>query len=260
MAILNATPDSFSGNGVAGDVERAVAIARRAEAEGADIIDIGGESTRPGAEPVAADEELSRVIPVIEAVAGAVSIPISIDTSKAVVAEAALRAGARLVNDVRGGTGDPDLLSVAAEWGVPLVITHDLEPSPDGDLIGQIAGELERRVEAAAQRGVQGDQIIVDPGFGFGKTWRQNLEMLRRLREFSALGKPLLVGLSRKRTVSQVLGVEADDRLEGTLATTALAVAGGADMVRVHDVLPNVRVARMADAVVRGSMGKPDHG
>lgn len=252
MAIINATPDSFSGDGVGGDVDRAVSMARKAAADGADLIDLGGESTRPGHAPVSEDEELARVIPAVKAIARAVDLPISIDTNKAAVAEAALDAGASIVNDIRGLVRDPDLAAVVARRRVPVVIMHDVVPEGPSDLVGNVVRELERRVERAIQAGIERSRIIVDPGFGFGKEWRENLELLNRLDELMVLELPILVGFSRKRTIGRVLGLPEDDRLEGTLATTALAVARGADIVRVHEVKPNVRVARMADAVVRG--------
>ena len=251
MAILNATPDSFSGDGTAGSIERAVERARRAVDEGADIIDIGGESTRPGHEPVSAAVEIERVVPVVRAVAATVDIPIAIDTSKAIVAEAAIAAGARIVNDVRGFTAGPELAAVVAAHQLQAVVMHDISPEPNRDIISSITKELHHRITRASVAGVRPEQIIVDPGFGFGKDWRQNLELLRRLPELNVLGFPILVGLSRKSTIGRVLDLPVEDRLEGTLATTALAIAGGADIVRVHDVLPNVRVARMADAVCR---------
>jgi dihydropteroate synthase len=256
MAIVNVTPDSFSGDGTGDDVERAVATALTAVEDGADIIDVGGESTRPGHVPIDAAEEISRVVPVVHAIARVTTLPISIDTNKAEVAEAALAAGASMVNDVRGLMRDPELAGVVAKHAVPVVIMHDVEPDPTIDLLESINDELTNRVEHALAAGISADQIILDPGFGFGKDWRQNLELLRRLPEMGSLGLPILVGFSRKSTIGKVLDLPADDRLEGTLATTALAIVGGADIVRVHDVLPNVRVARMTDAVVRemGSM------
>jgi dihydropteroate synthase len=252
MAIINATPDSFSGDGIGGDAERAAAMARQAAEDGADLIDLGGESTRPGHAPVSAAEELARVIPAVAAVAQAVGLPISIDTSKAAVAEAALDAGASIVNDVRGLLRDPELAAVVARRQVPVVIMHDVVPEGPSDLVGNVFRELARRVDLAVRAGIERSRIIVDPGFGFGKEWRENLELLNRLDELKALELPILVGFSRKRTIGRVLGLPEDDRLEGTLATTALAIARGADIVRVHDVKPNVRVARMTDAIVRG--------
>jgi dihydropteroate synthase len=253
MAVVNATPDSFSGDGTGDDVERAVKLATEGEAEGADIIDIGAESTRPRHIPIDQDEELRRLLPVLRTISGRVSVPISVDTSKAAVAEAALDAGASLVNDVRGFSRDPELAQVVARRGVPAVLMHDVAPDAHGDLVTSIVRELSRRLDRAVAAGVAWEKLIVDPGIGFGKDWRQNLELLRRLGELRVLGQPILVGFSRKSTIGRVLGLAESERLEGTLATTALAIANGADVVRVHDVRANVRVARMADAVVRGA-------
>ena len=253
MAIVNATPDSFSGDGVAGNPEAALAAAIAAVEAGADLIDIGAESTRPGHTPITADDELARLLPALRAIASRVEIPISVDTSKATVAEAALAAGAALVNDVRGFTADPELAFVVAARGVPAVVMHDVAPDGHGDLMTGIVRELSRRLDHALVAGIVWEQLIVDPGFGFGKDWRQNLELLRRLDELRVLGRPVLLGASRKSTIGRVLGLPADDRVEGTTAITALAIAGGADLIRVHDVPPNVRVARMTDAVVRGA-------
>lgn len=253
MAIVNATPDSFSGDGVAGDPAAAVAAAVAAVEAGADLIDIGAESTRPGHAPVSADEELARLLPALRAIAPRVNVPISVDTSKAAVAEAALDAGAALVNDVRGFTADPELAAVVAARGVPAIVMHDLAPDVYGDLMTGIVRELSRRLDRALAAGVAWDLLIIDPGFGFGKDWRQNLELLRRFDQLRVLSRPVLLGASRKSTIGRVLGLPERDRVEGTATTTALAIAGGADLVRVHDVLPNVRVAQMTDAVVRGT-------
>jgi dihydropteroate synthase len=252
MGILNVTPDSFSGDGLAGDPERAVALALSMVEAGADILDIGGESTRPGHEPVDAEEELRRVVPVLDAVAPVVNVPISIDTSKAVVAEAALQRGASIINDIRGLSFDLDLAPLAAEAGVPVIIMHDLTVHHRSHLIPQVVRELAGRIDQALRVGIDWDRIIVDPGFGFGKNAEMNLELLRRLRELTALGRPILSGTSRKSTIGKVLQAEPHDRLEGTAATVALSIANGADIVRVHDVGPIARVVRMTDAIVRG--------
>jgi dihydropteroate synthase len=252
MAILNLTPDSFSGDGLLGDPELAVAQALAAVTDGADLLDIGGESTRPGAQPVPTADEIARVVPVIRALAAQVTVPISIDTSKAAVAEAALAAGARLINDVRGLTADPDLAAVAARAGVPVVVMHDRPPDGRGDLLTSIVRELARRLDRALAAGIAWEQLIIDPGFGFGKGARINLELLRRLAELRVVGRPILAGTSRKGTIGRVLGLPPDERVEGTAATVALAIAGGADIVRVHDVRTMARVARMSDATVRG--------
>lgn len=252
MGIINVTPDSFSGDGLVGQLDAIVAQGKAMVAAGADVLDIGGESTRPGHTPISAEEEIQRVIPAVEALAAAVDVPISIDTQKAIVAGAALRAGARIVNDVRGLVGDPEMAAVAAQAGAPVIIMHDVTIKTAERLIPDLIHELSRRIERALQAGIPWEHIIIDPGFGFGKTAELNLILLRRLRELNALGCPILVGTSRKSTIGKVLGTEPDDRVEGTAATVALAIANGADIVRVHDVPQMTRVARMTDAVVRG--------
>jgi dihydropteroate synthase len=254
MGILNLTPDSFSGDGLAGtDPDTVAAAAERAVADGAHLLDLGAESTRPGHAPVPAAEELARLLPALRAVRARVDVPLSIDTSKAAVAEAALAAGADLVNDVRGLLRDPDLAAVVARAGAPAVVMHDLEPDGRGDLVTSVLRELSRRLDRALAAGIAWENLVVDPGFGFGKDWRQNLELLRRLGDLRVLGRPVLSGTSRKSTIGKVLGLPPGDRLEGTAATVALAVAGGADLVRVHDVRAMARVAAMSDAVVRGA-------
>lgn len=273
MGIINATPDSFSGDGlVSGDawVDLAVEQGRRFVAQGAHLLDVGGESTRPGAQPVDAEEELRRVIPVIERLAAAVDAPISVDTAKAVVAEAALRAGASIVNDVWGFRLDPPIAQVAAKAGAAAILMHNrsrrdhvhIDPTLGGqylgaayaDLIGDITAELLLSINLARQAGIPDDRIIVDPGIGFGKTVAQNLELLNRLDEFRPLGYPILVGPSRKSFIGYTLDLPADQRLEGTAAAVAIAIARGADIVRVHDVLAMARVARMTDAIVRPAL------
>lgn len=256
MAILNLTPDSFSADGWLGREEDAIAWAEQAERDGATILDVGGESTRPGHTPITAEEERRRVLPIISALASRLSIPISIDTSKALVAEAALQAGARLVNDVRGLQGDPEMAMVVARAGSPVVVMHDLPPEPGQDLVTSIVRELSRRLDRGLAAGIAWEQLLIDPGFGFGKDWRQNLQVLRRLAELQVLNRPIVAGTSRKGTIGRVLGLPVDERDEGTAATVTLAIAGGADVVRVHDVRAMVRVARMTDAVVRGVAGE----
>jgi dihydropteroate synthase len=270
MGIINCTPDSFSGDGLmaAQDViEAAVVQAHRFVAEGADILDIGGESTRPGSQPVGAEEELARVLPVIERIAQELDTVISIDTYKATVGQAALEAGAHLLNDVWAGRMDSGMVSLAAERNVPIVLMHNRSRPKDvaqetllggryvgvqyDDLIHDIRTELMERVEAAQAAGVPSAHIILDPGVGFGKTVPQNLELLQRLAEIRALGYPLLLGASRKSFIGYTLDLPPDQRLEGTAATTAIGIARGADMVRVHDVQAMARVAKMTDAIVR---------
>ncbi len=252
MGVLNLTPDSFSGDGLGGDVEAAVAQARRLVAEGADILDVGGESTRPESAPLSADEELGRVLPVIEKLVGEVSVPISIDTYKSEVARRALEAGAKMINDVWGLKRDPKLAQVAAEEGVPLIIVANQRETTYQEIIPEVIDSLRRGMKLALDSGVAWENIIIDPGIGFGKTLEGNLEIIRRLGELKVLGRPILLGTSRKSMIGLVLDLAADQRLEGTAATVALGIANGADMVRVHDVLQMVRVSRMTDAIVRG--------
>jgi len=252
MGVVNVTPDSFSGDGLGGDVEAAVRQAVQMRDDGADIIDIGGESTRPGFAEVTAEDEMRRVIPVVERLAREFDIPISIDTYKAEVAKAALGAGARLVNDVNGFRRDPAIARVAAEAGVPAVAMHNQRGRDFSDTIGEIVSGLLESLRIAREAGLPEENIIVDPGFNFGWTDDQALEMLRRLKELRVLGRPILIGTSRKSTIGKVLGgLPVEERLEGTAATVAIAIANGADIVRVHDVKEMARVARMADAVVR---------
>ena len=257
MGVVNVTPDSFSGDGLGGNVDAAVAQAIQFQLDGADIIDIGGESTRPpslysGAAAISAAEEVSRVVPAIEALVGVLEIPISVDTYKAEVARAAIAAGASMVNDVWGFRRDPDMAGVAATANVPVVLMHNQNDTRYDDLVPEVIGELAKIKGAAVAEGVRSENIILDPGMGFGKTAEHNLEILRRLDEFHKLNAPILVGMSRKSTIGYVLDLPVEERLEGTAATVALSVAFGADIVRVHDVREMVRVARMSDAVVRG--------
>jgi dihydropteroate synthase len=257
MAILNLTPDSFSGDGLGGNTAVALSAALRAVDDGADMLDLGAESTRPGHVPISAEEELARLIPVLTTIRACTQVLLSVDTSKAAVAAEAIAAGADLVNDVRGFTADPEMASVVAGAGVPAVLMHDVPPEPGADLLTSILRELSRRLDRAVAAGVPWDRLIVDPGFGFGKDWRQNLELLRRFGELKVLGRPILSGTSRKSMIGRVLGVPEDDRLEGTAATVSLAIATGADIVRVHDARAMVRVARMTDAVVRVAPREP---
>ena len=263
MGILNATPDSFSGDGLlsdpaAGDPrDAAVATGQAMVAAGADILDVGGESTRPGHRDVPVEEERARVVPIIAAIRAALpDTPISIDTTKPSVAEAALAAGADLINDVWGVGEDDALARLAADHGVPLVVMHNRAEARYTSFMAEVIADLQRAIERALRLGVAWADLIVDPGFGFGKTPDHNLELLRELDRLRVLGRPILLGTSRKSTLGRVTGLPADQRLEATLATTALGIAGGADIVRVHDVEANVRAARMSDAVVRGT-GSP---
>src|SRR5256884_5041287 len=251
MGIVNVTPDSFSGDGVM-DLETAVTQARQMEQDGGYLVDIGGESTRPetwAGPGVSAEEELSRVIPVVERVAAAVAVPVSIDTYKAQVAERALAAGATLVNDVWGLRRDPAMAGAVAQAGVPAVLMPHKPAGGYHDLIGQIATTLLESVEVGRAAGVRDDRIILDPGIGFGKTREENLEIIRRLPELRRLGFPLLIGPSRKSFIGKTLNLPAGERLGGTAAPVALRIARGARILRAHDAKPLVRVARMADAI-----------
>jgi dihydropteroate synthase len=256
MGIVNVTPDSFSGDGLLRDrgshLPAAVAQARAMADDGADLLDVGGESTRPGHEAVDAAEELARVVPVIAAIRGELpAMPLSIDTTKPAVAEAALDAGADLVNDVWGVAEDDSLPRIAAERAVPIVLMHNRAEPRYVDLIAEILADLERAIERALAAGVAEANIVIDPGFGFGKTPEHNLTVLRELERLRVLGRPILLGTSRKSTLGKVLDLPPDQRLEATLATTVLGIAAGVDIVRVHDVRANVRAARMTDAIVR---------
>lgn len=271
MGILNLTPDSFSGDGLAvpgGDVlALAIEQARQFVAAGADIIDIGGESTRPGAVEVGAAEELERVLPVVQALAAELDVLISIDTYKAVVAQAALQAGAHIVNDVWGLRADPDLAGVAARAGAAVVLMHNRSSwanaelkerlggryvgVPYQNLVEEIRAELLESVALAREAGIPAERIILDPGIGFGKTVEQNLELIDRLDEIRSLGYPLLCGPSRKSFIGFTLNLPPDQRLEGSAAAVAISIARGADIIRVHDVAFMSRVVRMSDAILR---------
>jgi dihydropteroate synthase len=257
MGIVNATPDSFSGDGLLADaptdhVASAVELAGQMLEEGADMLDVGGESTRPGHERVDEDEERRRVVPVVAALRAAhPDVPISIDTTKPGVAAPALDAGASMVNDVWGVSDDDGLARLAAERGVPMILMHNRAEPSYVNLMAEIVADLERAIERALRAGCRRDDLIVDPGFGFGKTAEHNLLLMRDLAALRVLGRPILLGTSRKSTLGRVLDLPADQRIEATLATTALGIAAGVDIVRVHDILANVRVARMTDAIVR---------
>jgi len=270
MGILNVTPDSFSGDGLISETDtvyRALAQADRFAKAGVDILDVGGESTRPGAEPVSAVQEQDRVIPVIQALASEVNIPVSIDTYKAEVAAAALDAGAHLVNDVWALRADPDLATLVAERGAPVILMHNRSNPANADLREHLGGryigveyenliedikrELMESVAIAKEGGVPDEHIILDPGIGFGKTVEQNLELVNRCGEVRELGYSLLVGPSRKSFIGYTLDLPPDQRVEGTAAAVAIAIARGADIVRVHDVEVIARVVKMTDAIVR---------
>ena len=251
MGIINLTPDSFSGDGLAGDPQAAVELAQRMEADGADIIDVGAESTRPGSQPISAEVEVARLLPALSAICESVSIPVSVDTYKAPVARRAIDAGASMVNDVWGCLADGAMAPVIAAAGVPAILMHNQSQAQYEDLVQDVIAGLSRIAGIAQAAGVAYHNIVLDPGIGFGKTAEHNLELLRRLPELRELGFPLLVGVSRKSTIGRVLNLPPEERLEGTAAAVAMNIAGGADIVRVHDVKEMVRVARMTDAIVR---------
>src|SRR4051812_1151702 len=260
MGILNVTPDSFSGDGLlaaGGDaVAAAVALGQEMSADGADLLDVGGESSRPGHREISAADEIARVVPVIAALRSVLpDLPLSVDTIKPEVAAAALDAGADLVNDVWGVGPDEALLRLAAERSVPVVLMHNRAQPRYVNLMPEIVADLQMAIERALRAGVAWESIVVDPGFGFGKTAEHNLALLHDLASLRILGRPVLLGTSRKSTLGKVLDLPPEERVEATVATTVLGIASGIDIVRVHDVRPNVRAARMADAVIRGSAG-----
>ena len=263
MGIVNVTPDSFSDGGLAGTLAGAVAHAMHLIAEGADLLDLGGESSRPGAEPVPLDEELRRVIPVVEALTPLVTVPISVDTIKAEVARQALRAGASIVNDIRGLDGDPELSRLVAEAGAGVVLMHmagtpqtmQVDPCYD-DVVQEVRDDLARRIERAEASGIPRERIAIDPGIGFGKTLEHNLELLRNLDRFANLGCALLVGTSRKGFLGTLTGRPVGDRATASVVSSLVAVARGADVVRVHDVGPMVDAIKVWTALV-GPKGMP---
>jgi len=254
MGIVNVTPDSFSGDGLAHDPKRAMAQAVAMVDAGAEIVDVGGESTRPHSQPISIDEELERILPVVEKLTAQLDVPVSIDTRKAAVAQAAVRAGASIVNDIWGLRGDPAMVRVVAENDVALVAMHNQHDTVYDDVVGDVYSSLEETLRIARTHGIDEQRIIVDPGIGFGKTPAQNLEVLRNVGALLSLGHPILVGPSRKSTIGLLLdGEPPQRRLEGSLALAVLAAAAGADIVRVHDVAQTVRALRVTDAVIRGT-------
>ncbi len=257
MGILNVTPDSFSDGGKFSDAADAIAFAKQMVSDGADIVDIGGESTRPGARPVSVEEEKQRVVPIIAKLVKETDAIISIDTTKAEVARAALSAGAHMVNDISGLRFDPKMAGVVAEFSAALSLMHikgnpaDMQKNPEySDLMGEIINYLSEGLEIAKKAGILFEKIIVDPGIGFGKTIEHNLEILKSLYEIKGLGRPILIGTSRKSFIGQTLDLPIDQRLEGTAATIAIAIYNGADIIRVHDVAEMARVAKMSDSIL----------
>jgi dihydropteroate synthase len=258
MGIVNVTPDSFSDGGQFHDSENAIEHGIELVSEGADILDVGGESTRPGSEAVSQEDELNRVIPVIEGLAKEVDVPISIDTCKGEVAEYAIKAGAVIVNDISAMRNDPKIAEFASKNKTPIILMH-MQGTPKNmqmnpvyeDVMGEIAQFLKERVDFAQSKGILKDRIIVDPGIGFGKTKEHNFQIIRNLKELKVLGQPILMGTSRKSFIGKTLDLDVDDRLEGSLATVTMSIMNGADIVRVHDVLGSKRAVQMTDAIYK---------
>jgi len=250
MGILNVTPDSFSDGGKYNEIDRAVEHAKKLVADGADIIDVGGESTRPGAETVSLEKELHRVIPIVKALSEVIDVPISIDTYKAEVARQAIEAGAHIINDVWGAKNDPKMAEVAAYYNVPVILMHNRHNRDYKNLISDMISDLFESISIVKKAGVKDENIILDPGIGFAKTLEHNLEVMRNLERFTELVYPVLLGTSRKSFIGHVLDLPADERVEGTGATVCLGIAKGVQMVRVHDVLQMSRMAKMMDAML----------
>lgn len=251
MGILNVTPDSFSDGGKYLDREKALIQADRMTAEGADIIDIGGESTRPGYAGISAQEEWARIEAVVRQLVSNCLLPVSVDTQKAEVAKKALEAGAQVINDIWGLQRDPQMAEVIAGYHASVVIMHNKNNTVYSDIMREILAYLSRSIEIALKHGIEEDKIIIDPGIGFGKTWEQNIEVLRKLQELRCLGYPVLLGVSRKSVIGRTLNIPLNERLEPTIALGALGIAAGVDILRVHDVLENKKAALMVDQIVR---------
>ena len=257
MGIINVSPDSFSGDGI-NNIEAALAQAKQMAAEGADIIDIGGESTRPRSMPISVNEELHRVIPVLERLQTEIDLPISIDTYKLKVAQQALKTGANMINDIWGLKQEPLLAELIAQKGVPIILMsnqRDIAPNHDiifPDIISTVLSSLTHSIEQALKAGILPASIIIDPGIGFGKTQEQNIELMSRLDELQVLRKPILLASSRKSMISSILNLPSEQCMEGTMATTVIGIASGVDIIRVHDVKETFRVCRVSDAIIRG--------
>ena len=250
MGILNVTPDSFSDGGRYDSVNEALKRARQMILEGVDLIDIGGESTRPGYEPISDEEEIERIVPVIEAIKRHMDIPVSVDTYKSSVAKAAIEAGADMVNDIWGLKHDPEMAKVIAETGVACCLMHNRKTTDYKDFMTDCLEDLKESIAIAKAAGIEDDKMIIDPGVGFAKTYEQNLQVLKHLEQFKALGYPVLLGASRKSVIGLTLDLPTDERLEGTLATTVMAVMAGASFVRVHDIEANSRAIAMTEAIM----------
>ena len=252
MGIINVSPDSFSGDGFDCDVQGVIDQGLRFQTEGADILDLGAQSTRPGYQEITNDEELRRLMPALEGLIDTVDIPISVDTHKPVIAKAAIETGASIINDIWGLKYNPDIALISAEYETPIVMMHNQSTTDYSDLIPNMLESLNNSINLALKSGVAKRNIIIDPGIGFGKTPDQNLEIIKRLKEFLTLGYPILIGTSRKSTIGYILDAPPDQRIEGTASTIALSIAEGVDIIRVHDVKEMVKVSRMTDAIVRG--------
>ena len=250
MGILNATPDSFSDGGRYNDLEHAINHAKQMVQDGADIIDIGGESTRPGFQVVPIEQEIERVVPIIKAISQTVNVPISIDTYKSEVAQQAIEAGATIINDIWGAKADPKMAEVAASYNVPIILMHNRENKNYRHLIDDMITDLLESVSIVKAAGVKDENIILDPGIGFAKDFEDNIEVMKNLEQFKALGYPFLLATSRKRFIGRVLDLPPEERDEGTGATTCLGIQKGCDIVRVHDVRMNARIAKMMDTLV----------
>lgn len=250
MGVVNVSPDSFSGDGL-DSLEKALAQCYRFIGDGVDFLDIGGESTRPGFNQITAEEEIQRVAPLIKELAGKIDIPISIDSYKIVVARAALDAGADMINDIRGLKYEPELAKLAAERQVPIILMSYQRDKPVKYIVPGVIADLKRAIDIALDAGIRWENIIIDPGIGFGKTLEQNYELVRRLDKLKVLGRPILLGTSRKSMIGLTLNLPENQRLEGTEASNAIGIANGTDIIRVHDIPEMIRVARMSDAIVR---------
>ena len=251
MGILNVTPDSFSDGGKFNNIEAALKRTKELIDDGADIIDIGGESTRPNFEVVKAEEEIKRVVPIIKAIKENFDIPISIDTYKSETAKAAIEAGADLINDVWGFKKDKDMAKVAYEYGVPCILMHNREKAEYNNLMEDVINDLEESINIALEAGVKKENIILDPGIGFAKTLEENLKVMNNLEKIRDMGYPVLLGTSRKSMIGLTLDLPVDKRLEGTIATTVLGIVKGCEFIRVHDVLENKRACVMTDAILK---------
>lgn len=253
MGILNVTPDSFSDGGQFLDPDKACDHAIEMISQGADLIDLGGESSRPGHTKITAREEMDRILPVIGRIRERSQVILSVDTIRAEVAEAALKAGANIINDIWGLQGDPEMVRVAAAWNAPVIVMHNQTGTEyKGDLVEEMKTFFQRSLQLAEQAGLGSERIILDPGIGFGKTAAQNIAVMSRLAEFRVFGLPLLLAASRKSFLGKILDLDPEQRMEGTLATTVLGIAQGVDLVRVHDIKENIRAARVTDAILRG--------